>query len=57
MTMRKSYLFVLAALIVVSAYSQKKPKINAANSAREKGELADAKAIIDEAIVHEKNKG
>ncbi len=54
--MRKSYLFVLAALIVVSAYSQKKPKINAANSAREKGELAEAKAIIDEAIVHEKTK-
>ena len=56
MTMRKSYLFVLAALIAVSAYSQKKPKINAANSAREKGELAEAKAIIDEAIVHEKTK-
>ncbi|MBE61532.1 MAG: hypothetical protein CMB89_04175 [Flammeovirgaceae bacterium] len=46
----------MAMIIAFAGYAQKKPKINQANSAREKGELAEAKSIIDEAIVHEKTK-
>ena len=56
MRMKKTYLFVFAAVIAFSGYAQKKPKINKANSAREKGELVEAKSIIDAAIEHEKTK-
>lgn len=56
MKIRKSYLFVMAAILAFSGYAQKKPKINQANSAREKGELAEAKSIIDDAIEYEKTK-
>ncbi|MEQ9304887.1 MAG: hypothetical protein RJQ14_13345 [Marinoscillum sp.] len=52
--MSKTYFFVMALVLTFSGYAQKKPKINKANSARESGELAEAKSIIDEAIVHEK---
>ncbi len=46
---------MLTAICVVG-YAQKKPKINQALSALEEGNLAEAKSIIDEAIVHEKTK-
>jgi len=54
--MKRTYLLAMAMIIAFAGYAQKKPKINQANSAREKGELAEAKSIIDEAIVHEKTK-
>lgn len=53
--MRTLLTFMLAAICVVG-YAQKKPKINQALSALEEGNLAEAKSIIDEAIVHEKTK-
>lgn len=53
--MRTFLTLVLAAICVVG-YAQKKPKINQALSALEKGELTEAKSIIDEAIKHEKTK-
>ncbi len=49
-------MFVIAAIIASVGHAQKKPKINQANALREKGELAEAKSIIDEAIVFEKVK-
>ncbi|MEQ8472425.1 MAG: hypothetical protein RIC35_14625 [Marinoscillum sp.] len=54
--MNKTYFFVMALVLTFSGYAQKKPKVNKANSARESGDLAEAKSIIDEAIVHEKTK-
>ncbi|WP_462249709.1 tetratricopeptide repeat protein [Ekhidna sp.] len=51
--MRTVLTLILAAVCVVG-YAQKKPKINQALSALEKGELAEAKSIIDAAIAHEK---
>lgn len=56
--MKQLYVFLLACFIGFAGYSQKekKPKINKANSLREKGELAEAKAIIDAATQHEKTK-
>ncbi len=51
--MRTVLTLFLAAVCVVG-YAQKKPKINQALSALEKGELAEAKSIIDAAIAHEK---
>lgn len=56
MKFKQTFLFVFAAVLTLSAYAQKKPKINKANSARESGELAEAKSIIDAAIEHEKTK-
>lgn len=50
----RTFLTLMLAAICVVGYSQKKPKINQALSAMESGELAEAKSIIDEAIVHEK---
>lgn len=46
----------MLAVICVVGYAQKKPKINQAISALEEGQLAEAKSIIDAAIVHEKTK-
>ncbi|WP_258104944.1 tetratricopeptide repeat protein [Marinoscillum sp. MHG1-6] len=56
--MRRAFLTITLAALVVVAYSQKqpKPKINKANAARERGELAEAKEIIDLAIDYEKTK-
>ncbi len=52
----RTFLTLMLAAICVVGYSQKKPKINQALSAMEKGELAEAKSIIDAAIEHEKTK-
>lgn len=52
----RTFLTLMLAAICVVGYSQKKPKINQAISAMEDGELAEAKTIIDAAIVHEKTK-
>lgn len=41
---------------VVFAQKQPKPKINKANAAREKGDLAEAKEIIDQATTYDKTK-
>ncbi|MEQ8239611.1 MAG: tetratricopeptide repeat protein [Cyclobacteriaceae bacterium] len=56
--MKQLYVFLLACFIGFAGYSQKekKPKINKANSLREKGELVEAKSIIDAATQHEKTK-
>lgn len=52
----RTFLTLLLAAFCIAGYSQKKPKINKALSAMEEGELAEAKAIIDAAIEHEKTK-
>ncbi|MEQ9467978.1 MAG: tetratricopeptide repeat protein [Ekhidna sp.] len=52
----RTFLTLVLAAVCIAGYSQKKPKINQALSALENGELAEAKTIIDEAIVHEKTK-
>lgn len=54
--MKRILIVLLAITVSFAGYSQKKPKINKANRAREKGELAEAKEIIDAAIEHEKTK-
>lgn len=46
----------MALTLAFAGYAQKKPKINKANSARESGDLAEAKKIIDAAIEYEKIK-
>ncbi|GAB4228970.1 MAG: hypothetical protein Tsb0034_00400 [Ekhidna sp.] len=52
----RTVLTILLAAICFVGYAQKKPKINQALSALEEGNLAEAKTIIDQAIVHEKTK-
>lgn len=52
----RTFLTLMLAAICVAGYAQKKPKINQALSAMEDGNLAEAKSIIDAAIVHEKTK-
>ncbi len=47
---------IVAALVCVFAMAQKKPNINKAKAAYDKGEIAEAKAIIDDAIEYEKTK-
>jgi tetratricopeptide (TPR) repeat protein len=56
--MKQTIVFIAALAVSIAGFSQKQPKpnINKANSAREKGELAEAKTIIDQAIVYEKTK-
>lgn len=54
--MKKFILFAVICLVATVSYGQKKPKINQAEKAREEGNLAEAKNIIDEAIEHEKTK-
>ena len=44
----------LALLVSVSTYAQRKPNINKAKTELLAGNLAEAKTIIDEAILHEK---
>jgi len=53
--MRTFFTFSMA-LMVVASIAQKKPKINQAKSALDKGDYAVAKSIVDEGIVHEKTK-
>ncbi|WP_420578356.1 tetratricopeptide repeat protein [Ekhidna sp.] len=52
----RTFLTLLLAAFCIAGYSQKKPKINKALSAMQDGDLAEAKAIIDAAIEHEKTK-
>ncbi len=47
---------LILATVCVAGFSQKKPKINQALIAMEKGDYAKAKSIIDAAIEHEKTK-
>ncbi|RED94377.1 tetratricopeptide repeat protein [Marinoscillum furvescens] len=54
--MKRTYILAVAMVLAVAGYAQKKPKINKANSARENGDLVEAKSIIDAAIEHEKTK-
>ncbi len=54
--MKKLILLLFIAAVAGVTYGQKKPKINQAENAREKGELGEAKEIIDAAIEHEKTK-
>ncbi|MEP4595690.1 MAG: tetratricopeptide repeat protein, partial [Cyclobacteriaceae bacterium] len=54
--MKRSILLTAILAISIAGFSQKKPKINKANSLREKGDLAEAKAIIDDAVEFEKIK-
>ena len=55
--MKKLILLVTACTIFSVSFAQKKPKIEAAEKARAANNLAEAKGIIDAAIVHEKTKG
>lgn len=56
--MKQTIVLIAALAVSIAGFSQKqpKPKINKANSSREKGELAEAKTIIDQAIDYEKTK-
>lgn len=54
--MKRLSIIIMACALTFAGYAQKKPKINKANKARENGELAEAKEIIDAAIEHEKTK-
>lgn len=54
--MRRNLIVAFAVLLSLAGFAQKPPKINQANTSREKGDLATAKDIIDQAIVHEKTK-
>lgn len=54
--MKRNILFLLIMLVAGVAYGQRKPKINKALKAVQKGELAEAKEIIDAAIEHQKTK-
>ncbi|MEQ8682299.1 MAG: tetratricopeptide repeat protein [Cyclobacteriaceae bacterium] len=52
--MKKILGLTLALLVCFAGYSQKKPKVNKAKSLMDKGELAEAKEILDAATTHEK---
>lgn len=54
--MKKILGLTLALMVCFAGYSQKKPKVNKAKSLMDKGELAEAKQIFDEATTHEKTK-
>lgn len=52
----KYFLTMIATILCVAAVAQKKPSLSKAKSALDKGELAEAKTIIDAAILYEKTK-
>jgi len=52
--MKKILGLTLAMMVCFAGYSQKKPKVNKAKSLMDKGELAEAKDILDVATTHEK---
>lgn len=54
--MKKVILLIAICFVAGAGYSQKKPKLNDAEKARSEGNLAEAKEIVDAAIVHEKTK-
>jgi tetratricopeptide (TPR) repeat protein len=54
--MKKLFLILMITAAAGASYAQKKPKLNQAESALQKGDLGEAKEIVDEAIVHEKTK-
>lgn len=53
----RTFLTVILALVCAFTFAQKKPSVNKAKSSMEKGELSEAKLIIDQAIEHEKTMG
>lgn len=55
--MKKAIFSMLLMGLVVFSYAQKKPNINKAKAAFDKGDFVTAKTIIDQAITHEKTKG
>ncbi|MEP1096368.1 MAG: tetratricopeptide repeat protein [Cyclobacteriaceae bacterium] len=52
----RHFLLILTAFASAVAFGQKKPNINKAKASFDKGELAEAKAMIDQAIEYEKTK-
>lgn len=56
MTMKRLSFLIAALLVAGMAYSQKKPKITLAERYWKEGTLGEAKAIVDNGIVHEKTK-
>ena len=54
-TIMRQFLTIVAAMVFGVAFGQK-PNINKAKAAYDKGELADAKTIIDQATTYEKTK-
>jgi tetratricopeptide (TPR) repeat protein len=54
--MKKIFLILMISAIAGASFGQKKPKINQAESARQKGDLGEAKEIVDAAIEYEKTK-
>lgn len=53
----RQFMTVLAAFVCVVAIAQKKPNITKAKTLYDKGEYAEAKAIIDQATTYEKTMG
>ncbi|MBC6409816.1 MAG: tetratricopeptide repeat protein [Ekhidna sp.] len=56
MKMIRTFFTLFLALTVITGFAQKKPKISQAKTALEEGDYAEAKSIVDAAIVHEKTK-
>ena len=54
--MIRTFFTLFLASMLMTGFAQKKPKINQAETALEKGDYAEAKLIVDAAIVHEKTK-
>ena len=55
-TIMRHFFTILLAFASVLAFGQKKPNINKAKAAFDKGEITEAKAMIDQAIDYEKTK-
>jgi len=54
--MKRILVLLTICAIASTGYSQKKPKVNKAEDARQEGNLGEAKEIVDAAIEHEKTK-
>lgn len=52
----RTFLTCIMAFVCAFTFAQKKPNINKAKSALDKGELAEAKTMIEQAITYEKTK-
>lgn len=52
----KTFLTLMLAVLTMAGFSQKKPKLSKVESAIQNANYAEAKMIVDEAIVHEKTK-
>ena len=53
----RQFMTILAAFVCVAAMAQKKPNITKAKAMLDKGEYAEAKAMIDQATTYEKTMG